>query len=417
MEKSVPYSRFRWVVLAAISITTMCAAMIMIPFGPLMGVIANDLGLDLGTASFSFMGLHALATAGGSFVSPMVLKRFGLFPTFAGSLFVLSVVNASLPWIAHNLEIVAAIRIIEGLATAPIFVGFISVVTIWFPANQRGLASGFQSVGVSLGIMCGVGIAPVLFEKCGTWQVGIAWMSVIFITALLILLAVHFYLETKPPAIMMAAETNDLQPDYYPRQILRTPAFWVGAIVYSMGNWCLQAFNDLTPGYFAVLPPIGVGFGPVIAGKLMMVVMFSGIVSSLLGGILGDKFGNRSIMILGHTLNTIFCTSVLFSLVYNNRLVLLVSLALAGTGTAFTQPQSLAFACKYFPPSVVSKVIGTWVGAGMLVGAGGVIVGSLALHATGNYQLPIIIVGLVGSVGLIAAIALRRLTTKKPVSA
>ena len=63
MSEAISYPRFRWFVLVTLGLATMNTSVIMISFAPLMGDIAQSLGMDLGAATGAFMGVFNLAVA------------------------------------------------------------------------------------------------------------------------------------------------------------------------------------------------------------------------------------------------------------------------------------------------------------------------------------------------------------------
>jgi MFS family permease len=411
MDNAIQYSRFRWVILGVILVTSVCSAMMLISIAPLMGVVAKDLGIDLGRASFSFMGLHFLATALSCIVSGFLIDRFGLYRVLVLSLVGLAAANAALPLVGHSFEGVLAVRVLEGIFCAPIIVAVGPVVATWFPIKEKGMANGLQSVAISLGIVTGLVAAPALAEAAGNWQGGVAWLSVLPMTALLFVLWVASSPYAQPTVLtefnQTAINQSSNAEEHYFKQALRKAGFWAGALVYCFGSWTQQAFNDLTPGYFAVGAPVGIGFGALMAGKIMSIVMVAGIVGSLLVGVLVDRVfkGNTKPMILlGFTMLAIGCTAIKFPAIYGNQVLLTGSLILAGVGTPFIMPSVLTFATTSFPPSIVGRVVGIWAGMGLFSGAIAVMIGAGALHNTGNYQLSILIVGAMAVVGFLIAL-------------
>ncbi|MBP2650309.1 MAG: transporter transrane protein [Firmicutes bacterium] len=408
---STEFPKFRWVILAVLCITQVCSSTILISIAPLMGVIAKDLGIDLGTASFSFMGLHFLATAISCIISGFLIDRFGLYKVLGGSLTVMAIANASLPFVGTTYEGVLAIRIIEGFSCAACVVAIGPVVATWFPNHEKGTANGLQSVAISLGIAAALVASPALVNAVGYWQGGVAWLSVLPILALMLNIWVAVAPHPEPPAQAGPNGSVVSDDDQIFKKALRKRGFWIGALAYCCGLWTQQAFNDLMPSYFAVEQPIGVGFGPLVAGKIMTTVMFAGIAGSLVVGILLDRVFKgkaRPIVLIGFALLAICCTSVMFPQVYGNWGTLLLSLVMVGIGTPFINPVVLAFAASSFPSSIVGRVVGIWTGVGLFFGALGVIIGAGALHATGTYHLSIMIVGMVAVVGFLIAIFMKK---------
>jgi MFS family permease len=188
-------------------------------------------------------------------------------------------------------------------------------------------------------------------------------------------------------------------------------AFMVGIVCFACGTWTQAAFNDLTPGYFAIAPPVGVGIGgaagAVVAGNLFAIVLAAGIIGSILSGILMDRvFGGRAkpLMLMGFAMIAVSVALLMLPQVYGQHAPLSVCLFLAGMGTPFVNPMVLAFGAKSFPPSVVPRVIGVWGTVSTVSQGVGVTVGALALKSTGNYHLSLWIVSMVAVFGFIVAL-------------
>ena len=81
---------------------------------------------------------------------------------------------------------------------------------------------------------------------------------------------------------------------------LRGPIIYLCVVYVFFFNWLIQGINDLTPGYFAVQPPVGVDSGIMVAGQLMMIFQFVFMVGSLVSGWLNDKIyrGNTRLQVM-----------------------------------------------------------------------------------------------------------------------
>jgi|GEM_PF-398473 MFS family permease len=404
METSVHYSRFRWAVLGLIVIATICSAMITVSFAPLIGEIAADLHVNLGIASFGFMGLHMLLMAAACALSGVLIDRLGIFPVINAGMIIIIVSNALLPWLGHAYWPTVAIRLIEAIGCAPVFVAIGPAVARWFPPLEVGAALGLQSVAISFGIMLGLIAGPSLTLSAGSWQRGLAWISVGMSLAFIVVFATSLAARKySPPALEPETSSSAIGIS----KLARTRPFLAGIVGLACGIWTQQAFNSLAPGYLAVAPPMGVGFGPLTAGKLMTTVLLAGIFSSLAGGVLVDKMCGgkaRPVVLTGFALIAICLILLILPPVFSQRSALIVCLVLIGTGTPFINPVILGFAAKTFPSSVVGRVVGTWMSIAIFSGAAGVMVGSATLRSTGNYQLCMEIISAVAVVGFLAAL-------------
>jgi len=420
MTKSENASHFRWVVLAAVFIASVSSCMIMISFAPLIGVIRDELKISAGTASLGFMSLHAIATAIACYICGIMFARYGIFKVLAAAMFILIFSNASLPLFGHGFWPLVIIRIIEGFGCSACIVATGPLCADWFPKKEVGIANGTQSVGVSLGMMLGLKLAPVLAQHASSWQVGLAWLSigncVSFTLIFLVGLAARKHMAESAQVQAETAAELGVSGGALSAYVL-TMAFWVGIICFACGTWTQAAFNDLTPGYFAIAPPVGVGIGgasgAVVAGNLFSIVLAAGIIGSILSGLLMDRvFGGRAkpLILMGFTMIAV-CVALLMlpqvlgaPQVYRTTPLLAVCLFLAGMGTPFVNPMVLAFGAKSFPPSVVPRVIGVWGTVSTMSQGVGVTVGALALKQTGNYHLSLWIVSMVAVLGFIVAL-------------
>jgi dipeptide/tripeptide permease len=151
---------------------------------------------------------------------------------------------------------------------------------------------------------------------------------------------------------------------------------------------------------------MGLGLGALTSGKLMTTVLLAGIVASLVGGLLVDMvFGGRSrpVVLMGFVLVAVTPVLMIIPQIGSRRSALVLCLILTGAGTPFINPVILGFAAKTFSPTVVGKVVGSWMSVAMFSGAVGVMLGAAALDSTGSYRLPMETISAVAVVGLVAA--------------
>jgi MFS family permease len=172
----------------------------------------------------------------------------------------------------------------------------------------------------------------------------------------------------------------------------------------------LSAFNDLTPAYFAIEPPVGIGYGAMTAGKLMMAVQIAFMVGSAAVGVVFEKIFREKappVIMIGLFIFALFAVSIMLPAVWGNMPVLVACLVIAGFFESWVVPTVFAFIALSYPAHIVGKLTGMWFGIGLFGGTIGVIVGATALHHTGNYHTSIIIVGVVALIGVVLGIFLK----------
>jgi MFS family permease len=391
--------------------------MIMISFAPLIGDIAKSQGITPGKASFGFMALHSLMTAVGCAISGRLIDRFGTFMALNAAMVILIVSNTSLIWFGHGYWFLVVIRAIEAMGCAVPVVAIGPVVAHWFPRSEVGVANGAQSVAVSSGMIVGLNLAPALAKNSSTWQAGLASLSLGNCVALVFLVIVGIMAKKYMPIVPVRAseravvENKPKATTRGDKKYLISRPFIIGAICMAGGLWTQGAFNDLTPGYLAIAQPVGVGFGAIVAGSLFSTVLFAGIAGSILGGVLMDKvFGGKAkpVVLLGFAMIAVCMILLMMPQVYNQRPLLLICLALAGMGTPFINPIILGLGAETFPAKIVGEVIGIWMSVALFSQATGVMVGSIALNATGNYHLSLKIISAIALIGFFVAFFIPR---------
>jgi MFS family permease len=190
----------------------------------------------------------------------------------------------------------------------------------------------------------------------------------------------------------------------------KQPVTWIGVFVVFCLMWVLNAFNDLTPAFLAIEPPLGVGYGPMMAGKMMMVLEIAFMAGAVTTGFVMERMFKgevRPVIAFGFFMFAIASVSIIFPTVHSNIVNLSFCLVVAGFFQAWVVPNAMAFISMHYPPHINGKLVGMWMGLGIFGGTAGVICGSIALRVTGNYHLSIIIVSIVALIGLVASLFLK----------
>ncbi|MBP2652549.1 MAG: transporter transrane protein [Firmicutes bacterium] len=404
------YRGYQWFVLAAGILMMFITFMTSLVFAPLMGVIANGVGVSIGAASFGFMGIMMFANAIFVLFWGYLVDKIGIFRVILGGLGVLFATHLLYPVFGNSYNAVVVLRVLTAFGGAPGLIMIEPIVSRWIPVKQRGFALGLNSLSV-FGAVTGYILGPMLVGWAGNWQAGLAWLSVIIGAAIIYVMVVAYAVRNNQPTVMPALAVERVSADENFLKILgRNPAFWLGLAVMALSNWANNAFNDLSPGYLAVDPPIGVGYGPEQAGRLASGNMVGIMLGIFVGGIIIDKiFKGRSglLVMVGFIANLIFFNGILFPEIHSNPSVLSGWLLATGFVNPFTAVGNQYFAVRSFSYRIIGKVAAAWTCISNFVGSFGVMIGSYALHTTGNYYLSFIIVAVICILGFIAALVSR----------
>ncbi len=410
MNESIHPPRFRWWVLFTACLGNTAMQIGMIAYAPLLSEIAKNLNVDIGAAT-NLMAVFVFLASIGLILGGFLCDRYGiLFVIILGLL--CSAVPASLmPWIGTSYRPVFLARIVQGLSAGFLLCTMAPIMAIWFPPQEKGLASGFLNGSVSLGSAVGVLAAPAMFLALGNWQQMAAWLSLPGWVALIA--AIVAIVSQKPQGIPSQSRPSGesvIEGAAFKRAV-SAPITWIGVLLTFFTAWCFMSLYNLTPAYLAADKPVGVGFGPMLSGKLMLAVMIAGMIGPVFGGMLQDKVfrGNaRPVLLIGFTLSCVFILTILSPVVYANMPILVVCLILAGVGNAFLYPAIVVFVSTNYPIQIVGKMLGLWMGMGAFGGAAGLFVGGLAVAKFGSYNLGITQTALSAVVGFIFALFLVR---------
>jgi MFS family permease len=421
VSEVIQYPRIRWAILPIVIASAICGMMMTLSVGPLVGEISRDLRTDVGAASFSFIGIPMLVMAASIGLFGFLIDRFGVFSVIIACQSLAVLATASIALLGDNYSALMLIRMAQGIAAGGLTVSAAPALALWFPRHEFGRAMGIQGVSPAIGMMLGLSVTPMLSQAFGNWRFGMASLSAVVSLLLLFTLAVAAKARHRRPSIPKAENQGDAEST---GTLFRMPVFWVGMAVIAIGSWISMVFSNLSPGFLAVPFPVGVGYGAEAAGMFMALFTFTGMVGAPLGGYLVDKiFRGRAqvVIMIGFVLSAVFYTAIIVPSIFSNRSALIATLAIAGFANPFVTVTILIFAGKVFPTHVVGRVCGLWMSVGFFAGSAGIMVGSLALHTTGNYRLSMLITGVSAIIGLLITLALKephsRLTSAEAVNA
>jgi oxalate/formate antiporter len=193
------------------------------------GPLSAKLGGSLAQIQVTFSLLIILQT----FFSPVqgyLVDRFGIKQLIASGCGL-----SGLSWIlasqASSLtELYLSYGVVGGLGTGIVYVGIVGLMVRWFP-DRRGLAAGAVAAGYGMGAM--VTTFPISNALA---SVGMETTLLIFGAALGLvgLLASQFLRQPPAEAVQTDIRVAHSVVDVPPRQMLKTPLFWLMFIMFTM---------------------------------------------------------------------------------------------------------------------------------------------------------------------------------------
>jgi MFS family permease len=409
MNDSVQYPGFRWLVLTSAVLGFITVQLANLSMAPVLPQVAENLKINLGTASnlvmttFLFSGCVILVLVGGA-----VCDKFGVLTSMILGTLCAAVPMALMPWIGQSPTGLAWARIIEGFSSGFTFPAMGPIIGLWFPNHQRGLAGGLMSASVAAGSAGGVMLGPVVVQHVSNWQAMCATLSIVgwvgFAFAAILAIMPKPKLPTRPAPPDGASDATVF------KRILFSPLTLTGVLVTFMAAWGMQCLYGLTSTFLAADKPVGVGYGSMTAGQLMLgVTLFAGVVGPMVCGILLDRVlkGNAKVVLhIGFALMCVFVYLLTTPAVINHILVLEFVLILAGFGVQFVFPTIYYFIAKAYPPQVVGKMSGIWMGIGTFGGVLGLYIAGVTLKSQNSYHTTLLLQTLSAFVGFLLVFVL-----------
>jgi len=348
-----------------------------------------------------FSGLLGIVMGG-------LTDRFGprLVVTFSGVLlgagyFLMSQVDAV--W-----HLYLFFGVIIGIGMSGLWVPLLSTVARWF-TGRRSLMTGIVISGLTIGQMIG---PPVISRLIAEYQWRQSYM-ILGITVFIIVVSAAQFLKRSPGMVenfgnginKKGLETNNnVSRDYSLKEAIHTVQFWfVVAVFFCFGYIAYGMMVHIVPHITRL------GISDISAANVLAVNGGVGIAGNfVLGGLVGDRIGNRKAFIIGFFLSI----AALVWLVPVRELWMLYLFAIVfglGLGSMGTSESPLV--ARLFGLTSHGLIYGV-TGLGFTVGGavGPVMIGYIC-DVTESYQPAFIVCAALGIVGLILMVILR--PTKK----
>lgn len=259
---------------------------------PLLPRIAEDFGYgaNVGAVGRLLGPAYALAAAAAALLIGPLSDKYGRrrFLLYAAIVFGASLLVTAL---IHNLYLLAAVRLLTGLAAGTFSTCSIAYVADYFPYERRGVAMSVVQAGYFLALVVGVPVANMIARWQG-WRLSFAVFGVVAIIAFAMVAALlpedkHAMAEMNL-ASRMARRFDNIRIVFESRSRIASiaAAFFVsGGFVgffFYLGSWLLQVLKLSTTAVNSFFALVGIAL---LAGAFV-------------AGPVADKFGKRGLSIL-----------------------------------------------------------------------------------------------------------------------
>jgi CP family cyanate transporter-like MFS transporter len=269
-------SSYRWAVLGGMWLLYFSFGMIVASMAPLIRPIAVALGLDNGDMGF-VLGAWPLVYIAMAIPCGVLLDRLGPRRALMIGVAIISASAAARGLASGHLSLLLAVAVF-GLGGPIISVGAPKLVSLWFPARERGLAMGIYVTGSNLGAVAALSLTnSVLMPWAGQdWRLVLFCYAGFALCAGAVWFAVSAHPESRAMERRIAAEPRRSQLKQF-ATLMRIPVVRI-VLLMSVG---IFFFNHGLNNWLPEILRTG-GMAPAAAGFWASVPMAVGIVAALL---------------------------------------------------------------------------------------------------------------------------------------
>jgi MFS family permease len=383
------YSKFRWFVLVAMVVVTASTSSILISPAPLIPTIFQSMNWDPGATIAATMLTFQFSVATCALLSGVLIDKIGFVRTWIIGLIIVITGSLLELVIGNSINGVIVCRILNGVGTGPIMACIASVCAQRFAYKERTYVAAFQGFAVSSGIAIGLVFSPWMLQVTGNWQKALAFDSILPIIGLVFALVVYFgpKQELLEEHVIASNNLNNKAADM--KKVFLYGTFWILVLMDFIDSWAQQAYQDIAPVYYANPAPIGLGFDPLTAGKMLAFASYAMMAGTLVAPILTEKLfkGNaKPTVCIGLIVSAASVMAVRHLTQDSGALLILIPCSILFF-SSFVNPTIFGFVAKNYPSHITGKIGGLITGMGIYGAAIGVALGSY-LRSTTNSYLP-----------------------------
>lgn len=402
------YKPFRWFILATLVVVVAVQAIALITPAPLIGEIIKTTSLSPGEVTWMTMGTWNLFVAIAAILGGPLIDKFGFKWMYIFGMVMIGIGWLLMPAIGDNFMGMTVARAVQAIGGGPIMAAGVYVSATCFPKKERAMVNGFLGAAMGLGIMAGLNLGPASMAAAGDWAVGLRNLWPLAVVGILMTVIVMVGPKVAPEGAGMehldeAAAASNLA--LYKKAILM-PLTWIATACVVIASWFNQAYNDMTPGYLALDPPVGLGLGAAGAGSIASLAQIGNIVGCLVVGIIVERLFHgkaRPALMVAFAGMAVGAGLLLVPGINTNQVMLTTVMLITVFFLGWINASALGWIAKNYPAEITGKLGGMAQGIGIFGGLAGVAAGSAALHATDHYVVSTFIMVGVAIVGVIVS--------------
>ncbi len=375
MTHPIHDSRYSWLrLLITLAIATvvnvgMWAVIVVMP------AIETEFGADRAAASMPYT-LAMIGFAFGNMWLGKLVDRLGVTMALIGAA-VLSAVSYLLATLAPNIALLSVAHLLLGLGTSIGFGPLIADISHWF-MRRRGIAVALVASGNYLSGAIWPTLLSGILQRDGWQQVylSLAVITLVAVIPLSLLLRRQVPIEAHGTAAA-AAQVKAQSVGFSPRALQY--------ILGLAGIGCCVAMS--MPQVHIVSYCVGLGYGPAVGAEMLSLMLLGGVVSRIISGLVADRLGGLSTLLIGSVLQ---CIALFLFLPYDGMVSLYVVSMLFGLAQGGIVPSYALIVREYMPPQEAGARVGFVMMMTILGMALGGWMSGWIYDVTGSYQLAFI---------------------------
>ncbi|WP_170412477.1 MFS transporter [Ruegeria atlantica] len=372
MSHAIHDSRYSWLRLAITLIIATVANVGMWAVIVVMPAIEDQFGAGRAEAAMPYT-LAMIGFALGNFWMGQLVDRLGVTKALIGAA-TLSAVSYLLATWAPSIAMLSIAHLFLGLGASIGFGPLIADISHWF-MKRRGIAVGLVASGNYLSGAIWPTLLSGILERDGWQQVYLT----LAIMTLLVVIPLSLLLRRQVPAEAHTTAASAAQ--IKARSVGISPR----ALQYILGLAGISCCVAMSmPQVHIVSYCVGLGYGPTVGAEMLSLMLFGGVISRIISGLVADQLGGVLTVLIGSVLQ---CLALFLFLPYDGMVSLYLISLLFGLSQGGIVPGYALVVREYMPP----KEAGARVGFVMMMTIMGMALGGWMsgwiYDVTGNYQL------------------------------
>lgn len=337
-----------------------------------MPAIQAEFAVERGTAALPYT-LTMLGFALGNVVIGRIVDRLGITRTLIGTALIMGA-GTALAAISPSIMILCAMQFVIGFGTAVGFGPLVADISLWF-LRRRGIAVALVASGNYLaGVVWPILLAGVMTEA--GWRMVYLVLSVAIVS---LIVPLSLLLRRRLP---LAARTH---ADTISRQRAQATGLSPNVMMWMLalaGVGCCIAMA--MPQVHIVSLCVDLGYGPAVGGQMLAIMLFAGVASRVVSGLIADRLGGVRTLLIGSALQ---CVALFLYLPAGGLVSLYVVSLIFGLAQGGIVPSYALVVREYMPSKEAGRRVGVVLMATILGMAVGGWMSGWIHDLTGSYQM------------------------------